>query len=145
MVSLDKLKKNPSKYLLKITPWVIEPLLNKVGLNSANIIYSQWLGYTKEEFSDMKTVELFKKLENNYNWQYAHTSGHADLQSLKTFAKSLEAKKLVPIHTEHKEEFLEHFENVVILEDNEVYEVGQSLSEYQAKSLNELFKNELEA
>jgi len=93
-------------------------------LQYANIIYSQWLGYLKEEFNESKTVALFENLQTKYNWYYAHTSGHADLKSLKTFASSLIPKKLIPIHTEHKEEFLKHFENVVILEDNEAYDVG---------------------
>lgn len=144
VVSLEELQANPSYYLLKITPWVIEPLLEKTNQQNANIIYSQWLGYMSEEFSDIKTVQLFKNLQNKYNWQYAHTSGHADLDALKTFAKKLNPKKLVPIHTEHKEEFAENFENVMILEDNEAYEVGQSLSEYQVNKLNLIFKDELE-
>jgi ribonuclease J len=113
---------------------VIEPLLEKTNQQNANIIYSQWLGYMSEEFSDIKTVQLFKNLQNKYNWQYAHTSGHADLDALKTFAKKLNPKKLVPIHTEHKEEFAKHFENVLILADNEAYEVGHNL----------IFKDELE-
>jgi ribonuclease J len=144
VVSLEELQANPSDYLLKITPWVIEPLLEKTNQQNANIIYSQWLGYMSEEFSDIKTVQLFKNLQNKYNWQYAHTSGHADLDALKTFAKKLNPKKLVPIHTEHKEEFAKHFENVLILADNEAYEVGQSLSEYQVNELNLIFKDELE-
>lgn len=124
VVSLEELQQNPSKYLLKITPWVIESLLEKTNLKYANIIYAQWLGYLKEEFSDCKTVSLFENLQTKYNWCYAHTSGHADLKSLQTFANSLTPKKLIPIHTEYKREFLEHFDNVVILEDNEVYDVG---------------------
>lgn len=144
VVTLEELENNPSKYLLKITPWVIEALLEKTNLQNANIIYSQWLGYLKEEFSESKTVALFENLQTKYNWHYAHTSGHADLKSLQTFASSLNPKKLIPIHTEHKGEFLEHFENVVILEDNEIYEVEQSLSEFQVNELNELFKDDLE-
>lgn len=144
VVSLEELQNNPSKYLLKITPWFITPLLEKANLTDANIIYSQWLGYLKEEFSDVKTVDLFTSLQEKYNWNYAHTSGHANLQSLKTFASSLNPKKLIPIHTEHKEEFIKHFENVVILQDNEEYEVGQSLSKFQVNELNRIFKDDLE-
>lgn len=141
VVTLEELENNPSKYLLKITPWVIEALLEKTNLQTANIIYSQWLGYLKEEFSESKTVTLFENLQTKYNWHYAHTGGHADLKSLQTFASSLSPKKLIPIHTEHKGEFVKHFKNVVILKDNEEYSVGQRLSELQVDELNELFKD----
>jgi ribonuclease J len=140
IVSIEELYTNPSKYLLKITPWAIEPILEKIDLRNANIIYSQWKGYLKEEFSNTKTVELFSNLQKKYNWTYAHTSGHADLESLKLFSSSLSPKKLIPIHTEYKDEFSKHFENVVVLDDNEVYEVGQSISEFQVNELNTIFK-----
>jgi ribonuclease J len=142
-VTLDELKNDPQKYFIKVSPWHIEKLLDKLELIEANIIYSQWLGYLKEEFSDEKTVELFKNLQQKYNWIYAHTSGHADLDTLKLFASSLNPKKLVPIHTEYKEEFTEHFDNVVILEDDELYNINQSLSEYQVNQFNKTFEKEL--
>lgn len=76
---------------------------------------------------------------------YAHTSGHADLEALQMFASSINPKKLIPIHTEHKEEFENYFDNVAVLEDNEVYEIGQSLSVHQVNELNKIFKNDLES
>lgn len=141
-VTLDELKNDPNKYFIKVSPWYIEKLLDKLELTKANIIYSQWLGYLQEEFSDEKTVQLFKNLQQKYNWVYAHTSGHADLETLKLFASSLNPKKLIPIHTEYKEEFTQYFDNVVILEDDELYDINQSLSEYQVNELNLLFQND---
>lgn len=143
-VDIDDIKINPQNYFIKITPWHIERLLNKLELDNANIIYSQWLGYLEEKFNDKKNVELFKTLQQKYNWVYAHTSGHADLDSLKIFSSSLRPKKLIPIHSEYKKEFTQHFDNVVILEDNEEYDVKQSLSIYQVDELNNTFKNDLE-
>lgn len=138
-VSIENLAKNPSKYFMKISPWHIEAMLGKLGANNANLIYSQWLGYLKPEFSDDKTVELFERLKSGYNWVYAHTSGHADLESLKRFAATLAPKRLIPIHTEHKLEFKNHFKNVIILEDGEKFDLSQNLSAYEVKELNELF------
>lgn len=126
IVEIEDIKANPSKYFLKISPWHIDKVLTEIKSSEANIIYSQWLGYLKEEFSDSKTVELFKNLQEKYSWVYAHTSGHADLEALQKFASSLSPKKLIPIHTEHKDVFSAHFENVIVLDDNEEYEVGQS-------------------
>jgi ribonuclease J len=143
IVEIDDIKKNPKNYFLKISPWHIDKVLNYIAVDNSNIIYSQWLGYLKEEFSDGDTVELFKNLQKNNNWVYAHTSGHADLKSLKIFASSLSPKKLIPIHTEYKKDFSEHFDNVMILDDNESFDINDyRLSSYQVNELNQLFKND---
>lgn len=142
IVEIDDIKDNPQNYFLKISPWHIDKVLNYIAVDNSNIIYSQWLGYLKEDFSDSDTVELFRNLQNNNNWVYAHTSGHADLKALKIFASSLSPKKLIPIHTEYKEKFIEHFDSVVVLDDDEEYNINQGLNEYQVKKLNKIFEND---
>lgn len=124
LIEIEEIKNNPSKYFLKVSPWHIEKFMNYLELKNANIIYSQWLGYLKEEFSEPALVEIYKNLQLKYDFVYAHTSGHADLEALKKFSASINAKKLIPIHTEYKNEFLTHFNNVVILEDDEIFYVN---------------------
>ena len=144
IAEIEDIKANPSRYFFKISPWHIEKVLNAVEVSQANIIYSQWLGYLKEEFSDQKSVELFKSLQEKHNWVYAHTSGHADLEALQMFASSINPKKLIPIHTEHKEEFQNYFENVAVLADNEVYDTDSNLlTDYQVDQLNKIFEDDL--
>jgi len=144
VAEIEDIKANPQNYFLKISPWHIDKVLNYIEVDTSNIIYSQWLGYLKEEFSNIKTVELFKSLKENNNWVYAHTSGHADLPALQKFASSLKPKKLVPIHTEHKDKFAEHFENVMILADDESFDINNDrLSKHQVNEFNELFKDDL--
>ena len=94
-----------------------------MSLADANIIYSQWLGYLEPKYSDEKMVTLFAKLKGSYNWVYAHTSGHADLESLKLFATALNPKQLIPIHTEYKDKFVEYFDNVTVLDDGESFKI----------------------
>lgn len=145
-IKLEEIKLNPHDYFLKVSPSFINRFIKKLEVNNANIIYSQWLGYMLEEFSDAKTVNRYKTLEDKYNWVYAHTSGHADLDALKRFASAINPKKLIPIHTEYKEDFSEHFENVEVLEDNECHFISSSgVSDKQAEELNEIFKDDLEA
>ena len=144
VIDLDTIKENPSNYMLKVSPWHISRFIGGLGVDNANIIYSQWLGYLEEEYSDAKTVKMFKQLKEDYNWVYAHTSGHADINALKKFASALKPKKLIPIHTEHKEEFSKHFDNVAIMMDNESYDINaDKLTSYQVRMLNETFKNDL--
>lgn len=38
--------------------------------------------------------------DKDVNFVYAHTSGHATIDDLLLFAKALNPKKIVPIHTE---------------------------------------------
>jgi len=143
IIEIDEIKSNPQNYFLKISPWHIEKVLNYIESDNSNIIYSQWKGYLKEEFSDIDTVKLFENLQNKNNWVYAHTSGHADLKTLKIFASSLHPKKLIPIHTEYKKDFAEHFDNVMILEDNESFDINNdNLSFHQVSELNQLFKED---
>ena len=123
-IQIEEIKENPNKYILKVSPKFIEKIINKLKLNNANIIYSQWLGYLKEEYTNKNMVELYKNLEKKYNWVYAHTSGHADLTTLQKFASTIKPKKLIPIHTEFKEKFKEYFENAMILDDNESFDIN---------------------
>ena len=144
-IQLEEIKLNPNNYFLKISPSFIDRSMKKLEMDNANIIYSQWLGYLKEEFSDIKTVKMYKTLEDKYNWVYAHTGGHADLEALKKFASAINPKKLIPIHTEYKEEFSEHFENVKVLEDDESHLIlSTGLNDKQVDELNEIFKDDLE-
>ncbi len=124
IIEIDEIKDNPQNYFLKVSPWHIQNILDEIKVDSSNIIYSQWLGYTKEEFSNTKTEDLFKKLKEKNNWIYAHTSGHADLPALQKFVSSLSPKKLIPIHTEYKDKFKDYFENVLVLDDNESFDVN---------------------
>ena len=52
-----------------------------------------------------------------------HTSGHASINDLKKLAKKVDSKLLVPIHTEHAEGYKDHFANVQVMSDGEVFEV----------------------
>lgn len=140
IVTAEDIAAEPEKYLIKISPTLVQRLLDKMSLKNANIIYSQWLGYLSNEFSDTKTVEILSGLKTKYNWIYAHTSGHADLEALKTFSSSLKPKKLIPIHTKNKNEFEKHFNNVLILEDGEPYIVDTGLSSEDVTELNTAFE-----
>lgn len=53
------------------------------------------------------------------NFVYAHTSGHAPVADLQRLALALSPHKLVPIHTEHGEDFSKMFADVVTYKDGE--------------------------
>jgi len=87
-----------------------------------NVIYSQWLGYldgNHPEYFGSDRIAAYR-MAPDINFVYAHTSGHAPVDDLQRLAKALNPRKLVPIHTEHGEDFSKIFANVVTLNDGEV-------------------------
>jgi len=89
-----------------------------------NVVYSQWLGYL-EEVQDQYGADVLNRLrdDSRINFVYAHTTGHALLEDLKRLASSLSPKTLIPIHTECRDDFKEHLENVLELEDRQMLEL----------------------
>jgi len=57
------------------------------------------------------------------DFHYAHTSGHATVVDLQKFAAALKPKMLVPIHTEHGGKFKEFFDNVYVVNDNQILDI----------------------
>ena len=86
-----------------------------------NVIYSQWFGYldgSHRGYHGTNRVAAYRA-DPSVNFGYAHTSGHAPVDDLRKLAKALKPRKLVPIHTEHGEDFSKIFANVVTLNDGE--------------------------
>jgi ribonuclease J len=86
-----------------------------------NVIYSQWLGYLDGNHADYFGSDRISacRSDSAVNFVYAHTSGHAPVEDLKKLAAALNPRMLVPIHTEHGEDFSQHFANVVTYNDGE--------------------------
>jgi ribonuclease J len=82
----------------------------------AKIIYSMWEGYLTEEFRDYCKAK-------GLVIEQVHTSGHAVVNDLQRFAKALNPKSLVPIHTFEPRSYLELFENVNIVNDGEPFTI----------------------
>ncbi len=95
-----------SRYILKMFP-------------QNNFIYSQWLGYLDKESKGYKEIQEFVP-EEHVN---LHTSGHATPKALKEVIDVTDAKVVIPIHTEKKEEIQKLTNRALLLEDNEEYVV----------------------
>lgn len=97
----------------------IEEFKNAVA--PVNVIYSQWLGYLDGNHADYFGTDRISAYRSDpaVNFVYAHTSGHAPVADLQRLAAALKPRKLVPMHTEHGEDFSQIFANVVTLNDGE--------------------------
>jgi ribonuclease J len=121
-IDKNKLYKRPEEFLSVIRlsgAKIVEAYRNRLE-HPINVIYSQWRGYLEPSHRHMFGAEKMASFRNDpgMNFHYAHTSGHADLGQLKTFAKAINANIVIPVHTEHYENFSFHFDNVMILEDS---------------------------
>lgn len=95
--------------------------LERAGcLNNARLIYSLWRGYLKQ-YSQQPFLEWLK--EHKIPLVHCHTSGHASSQDLQRYAKAIAPKMLVPIHSFETKRFKEYFDNVVMKEDGQWWEV----------------------
>ncbi len=69
---------------------------------------SMWKGYidkNKEAYNEA----LAKSLGSEY--EYLHTSGHCDMESMREVFRLLQPKAVIPIHTDNPEQFAESFCN----------------------------------
>jgi len=115
-ISKDEISENPSNYVVIVRPSMMIDL-EKINANDGNLIYSMWEGY-KEQKETQQFIEWLKS--KNFTIHDIHTSGHADIDTLKEFANTLAPKSILPIHTFNKKDYKNIFSQKVIeLNDNE--------------------------
>lgn len=86
------------------------------GIQGAKILYSMWAGYLTDEFKHYCSAK-------GIIIEQVHTSGHATVDDLQTFARAINPKTLIPIHTFHGNDYPTLFNNVKVLRDNELYDI----------------------
>lgn len=122
-INLDTIRSNPGDYMIKANLWPIKRMLQETGTSKATIIYSLWPGYMSSE-PGSRDMEIFEWINDapSLTFKQVHASGHADLESLQALVKTIAPAKVIPIHTEMKNAYDKHFQQVCLLDD------GQSLT-----------------
>jgi ribonuclease J len=118
-VSFDEINNCPYRYVMLIRPSMLNVLRNNLKVQKANMITSIWKGY------ECRSMEFFKWIdEMKYDRHYIHTSGHADVSSLKTIVEHVKPSAIIPIHTSHKSDYQSVLSfKTMIVEDNDVIEL----------------------
>lgn len=95
-------------------------IFNRIDTSQSVMCWSLWDGYLsrKDNTFEIKVKSKFKALRTDL-----HCSGHAGLEEMKALAECADAKYLIPIHTCEPKEYEKHFQNVKILNNNEVFEL----------------------
>ena len=118
-VSPEEISANAGKYVVLPIKSTFDALMNAGCLNDESLfVWSMWNGY-KDRYADR--FEALNKA--SVRCVDLHTSGHADIPTLKQFVEEITPKKIVPIHTFYPERFKELFDNAVLHADNEVFEI----------------------
>ena len=95
-VTREKIGNNPSKYVMVVRPSMKIDLERIKGIDGGNLIYSMWEGYLKKS----NTKKFLDYLTNRkFTIHKIHTSGHADIETLKKMVEAIKPKNIVPIHT----------------------------------------------
>lgn len=114
MIDITEIVAHPSRYFLKVSNF--SDLLER--LEHCGVIYSMWSGYLQEP--KYQGIRQHPKVD----FREIHTSGHAVREDLLRMASAVQAKRLIPVHTEHGDAYRDLFENsVVVLRDGETLEI----------------------
>lgn len=110
----ERLPEEARKSVMIVRPWMLADLEAIGALDGARAVWSQWDGYLAEE-----TGQKFTTRCNDLGvpFEIIHTSGHADISTLKRLASAVNPQRLIPIHTFFPGQFPELFDNVTGAED----------------------------
>jgi len=110
-VTKEEINDNPGGYVLCVRPSMKKDLDHIPRMDGGNLIYSLWEGYLKKP----ATKRFIDYLTNRgFTLHTIHTSGHADLPTLKMFVNAISPKAIIPIHTFAAKEYKNHFSQTVI-------------------------------
>ena len=93
--------------------------------DNACLIYSMWNGYRDPKRKNTeKTIRFLDSIRDlGIEVKYLHTSGHADIKTMRRVNRILEAKKTIGIHTTANEKLGEIFDGYENLVDNMEVEI----------------------
>ena len=115
-ISKEHISAKPMDYVVIVRP-SMKVDLERISTTQGTLIYSMWEGYKKQP----ATKEFLDWLvSRNFTIKDIHTSGHADISTLKEYADSISPGNIIPIHTFNKKDYSTIFNQPVIeLNDKE--------------------------
>ncbi len=116
----EELADRPESIVMACRGSMLSELAAAGCLAGAAAIWSMWPGYL-ERPSGARTKAELKRL--GIPLSVHHTSGHASVGDLCHFASTVEADRLVPIHTDAPERFAQRFGNTELHPNNEWWAV----------------------
>ena len=111
----------PGKWMLHVPSSTAAELVRDGLLDSDGVaVWSLWDGYLKEP-SGVRLHEMLD--EAGVPLAHLHTSGHAGIADLQRLVASINADRVVPVHSEAPQRFAEVFQRVECHNDGEWWDV----------------------
>lgn len=105
-ITKEEIANQADKIVMTVRPSMKKDLDHIARIDGGNLIYSMWEGYLQKE----ETKEFMDYLlKRGFMLHKIHTSGHADLKSLKEMVRIIDPKYLIPIHTFEGKEYENNF------------------------------------
>jgi ribonuclease J len=95
-ITKEEVNAEADKIVMVVRPSMQKDLENIKNIDGGNLIYSMWDGYLKKS-NTKKFIDYLTK--RKFTLHKVHTSGHADVETLKKMAEVIKPKAIIPIHT----------------------------------------------
>ncbi|MCD6578097.1 MBL fold metallo-hydrolase, partial [bacterium] len=120
-ITREEISDRSGEIMMVVRPSMLKDLGLIKNIEEATFIYSLWEGYL-QDYSMQKMMRFIKK--KNMKFYQVHTSGHAEIDTLKKVVKKLKPGKIVPIHTFHPDKYSGLFDRKIEqVSDGEVFVV----------------------
>jgi ribonuclease J len=117
-ITKEEISTWPDKYVMIVRPSMKTDLQRISGIDGGHLIYSMWEGYRKKA-ATKEFLEYFQS--RSFSIHSIHTSGHADINTLKQMVEAINPKTIVPIHTFNAIDYSKIFNHhILVLNDGEI-------------------------
>jgi len=121
-ISKEQINGDPGKIVMFVRPTMKVDINRLFCLSGGTFIYSLWSGYLK----DKRTNDFVSYLQSKgMEFMAIHTSGHADIPTLREMISALNPSVIIPVHTFESNRYQEVFpdRNIRIVNDKDVIDV----------------------
>ena len=120
-ITKKEISDRSGEIMMMVRPSMLKDLGLIKNIEGAVFIYSLWEGYLPDD-AMQKMMRFIKK--KNIKFYQVHTSGHAEIGTLKKVVKKLKPGRIVPIHTFHPDKYGDLFNRKIEqVSDGEVFVV----------------------
>ena len=120
-ITKQEISDRSGEIMMMVRPSMLKDLSLIKNIEEAAFIYSLWEGYLPDD-AMQKMMRFIKKKKMKFC--QLHTSGHAEIATLKKVVKKLKPGKIIPIHTFHPDKYSGLFNRKIEqISDGEVFVV----------------------
>lgn len=121
-IDANFVQRNQNKIIICLGFYEVNELIDLKPSEGSVYIHSASEAHNEEQVIDQKRLDnwldFFKLKKHHF-----HASGHASAGDIKELISALKPKKVIPIHTNHPDEFKKYHGNVKIVKEKETVEL----------------------